>query len=288
MINHQRADIDKLAQHYRTNYEPCVDDGLTKLHARMAHVDIAKPKKARPAIFQLAAALALIVAALAVWKFAFAEDPNLLYAEAETRQVTLEDGSQILLNHHTSIQLDENFNDTERRVKIDGEAFFQVASDPLRPFIIDNGKSVVRVVGTAFNLSQDEKGFIVEVSEGLVELHHGTDFIELGPKQCGMVQNDRLSSMDAPHLNRHAWRTGQIVFEDTAFGKVLADLSSAYRVKWNMQLSPNHGCTNLGFTARFNDDPIEEVIVAIERHYGLDITPVSGQENRYSITGSCR
>lgn len=288
MNNHQRADVDKLTQHYRTSYKPIVEDGLAKLHARMAREEATVRKKSRPVAFRLVATLALIIAALAVWKFAFSEDTTLLVAEAETRQLTLEDGTQIVLNHHTSIQLHEAFNETERRVTIDGEAYFQVAPDPLRPFIIDNGKSAVRVVGTAFNLSQNEEGFIVEVSEGLVELHHGSDFIELGPKQCGMVQNDQLRSVDVPHLNRHAWRTGQIVFEDTAFGQVLSAISKTYRIKWDVQLSPNHGCSKLGINAQFNQSPLSEVIVAIERHYGVSIVPVSGQENTYSITGSCQ
>lgn len=288
MENHQRAEIDRLSRHYRTSFEPSVEDGLARLHARMEAPAETRPANSISGLLRIAAALALLLAATAVWKFGFSTDKNVFAAQDQVRSVSLPDGSEVLLNHYAKLQLSEGFNEENRLVQLSGEAYFKVAHDPLNPFIIDNGQTQVRVVGTAFNLSQSEDGLVVEVSEGKVELSFNREKLELGPHQCGMIQGNKMSMMEAPHLNRHAWRTGRLIFQDTPFEEVLSSIARAFRLEWDMQLVADHNCGNLLFNAQFDQVPLEEVLTAIERHYGLQIVPVSGQDRRYRISGGCR
>lgn len=289
MEDHQRAHIDKLSQHYRTSFKPAAEDGLARLHMRMQSQSVATPtKKPTSGFWKLAATLALILSIVAVWKFGFSDLSNAYATTDFTKTVQLPDGSTVLLNHETTLVLSEDFNEEKRAVQLSGEAFFQIEPDPLRPFIIDHEDAMVSVLGTAFNLSQDEKGFIVEVSEGRVELSHKDESISLGPKQCGMVRNGQISTMDAPHLNRHAWRTGRLIFEDTPFDQVILSVAETFRMSWEMDIDDENSCSKLLFNGQFESVSLSEILTAIERHFGLEIKPLEGRENTYRISGDCR
>ena len=67
MENHQRAEIDRLSRHYRTSFEPSVEDGLARLHARMETPAETHPANSISGLLRIAAALALLLAATAVW-----------------------------------------------------------------------------------------------------------------------------------------------------------------------------------------------------------------------------
>jgi len=90
-------------------------------------------------------------------------------ASREHREVVLKDGSQLLLGAKTSISI--NFSDEARNVVVDsGEAYFDVAKDKARPFIVRAGTGTITATGTAFNVEYVEGRVDVIVSEGSVEV----------------------------------------------------------------------------------------------------------------------
>ena len=96
------------------------------------------------------------------------------------QSVTLKDGSIINLNASSEIRVD--LRRAERRVTLErGEAHFQVASDPARPFIVTAGGLTVRAVGTAFNVRLEELAVDVVVLEGKVEV---TPRVSVAPKSA--------------------------------------------------------------------------------------------------------
>ena len=87
----------------------------------------------------------------------------------EIRRVPLADGSMAAINTDTT--LDVRFQKTERAVKLDrGEAWFQVAKDRTRPFVVAAGDIRVQAVGTAFSVRRKSAGAEVRVTEGVVEV----------------------------------------------------------------------------------------------------------------------
>jgi transmembrane sensor len=94
-------------------------------------------------------------------------------AVGEFEALTLADGSVARLN--TATELGVNFSATERRVTLQrGEASFEVAKDPARPFVVRVGDVEVRAVGTVFNIRQSERGIEVLVVEGKVRVDDAT------------------------------------------------------------------------------------------------------------------
>lgn len=85
------------------------------------------------------------------------------------RTIALKDGSSITLNTDTQVQVDYG-EEARTIILVSGEAFFDVAHDPLRPFIVQVGDKQVRAVGTAFNILRQKAEFSVLVTDGTVEV----------------------------------------------------------------------------------------------------------------------
>lgn len=140
----------------------------------------------------------------------------------EVRLAPLDDGSVVTINTQTRLTVD--YTQVRRTVRLlDGEAFFEVASNPARPFVVDAGDVLVRAVGTAFSVRRiPGEPVQVIVSEGQVEIRRRTGAgrpvavaanfravaTETGPAAAdtsGLVPNDVRRAM--------AWREGKIAFE---------------------------------------------------------------------------
>ncbi|BBK34886.1 FecR family protein [Stella humosa] len=145
----------------------------------------------------------------------------------ERRTVELADGSRLTLNTGTALAID--LAGDGRRVRLfRGEAFFDVAADPDRPFLVDTAAGSVRVVGTRFNVRLDGARAVVAVEEGrVVARGAGPDGAEVALARGQQV----LLSADAPPVaapldgeQAGEWRSGRLVFFRTPLAEVTAEL----------------------------------------------------------------
>jgi len=164
----------------------------------------------------------------------------------EIRHVDLPDGSGVTLNFDTTLVV-RYYPRRRETVLNQGEAFFQVAANPAKPFTVDSGLSQVRVVGTAFNVRAAPPDLVVKVLEGKVEvrsdrLRHGNVLL-LGPG-TGVI----LDPADGRHTPVAAsadtvgdWRHGQLVFEQIPLKEAAAELArylgEPVRVEGDAQLA---------------------------------------------------
>jgi transmembrane sensor len=155
------------------------------------------------------------------------------YATAlgEIRRVPLADGSMAAIN--TSSSLGVSLRPEVRRIKLDrGEAWFQVAKEPDRPFVVESGSVRVRAVGTAFSVRRHEDGSDVLVTEGVVEA-----WSQKSPdSRIRLTAGERTFVSDAagaappatagPAIARNlAWREGQIVLEGEPLVDAVAEFN---------------------------------------------------------------
>lgn len=113
----------------------------------------------------LAASLTLVLAGAAYWLLA--GNPSYSTHIAEQRSVRLDDGSRVTLG--ASSKVTPLLTDASRRITLNfGEAFFEVAQDPQRPFIVAVGDTEIRALGTAFNVNANKSRVSVKVTEGSV------------------------------------------------------------------------------------------------------------------------
>lgn len=144
------------------------DEGnVVPLTARAA-MPAPQARRKRPVRWRTGVAASLIAACTAVGGWVLLEGRSSYgTGVGEQRSLTLADGSVVELNARSRVKV--HLSDTERRVELlAGQALFQVAKDPRRPFIVRSGGTTVRAVGTQFDVYRKPQGTVVTVLEGRV------------------------------------------------------------------------------------------------------------------------
>lgn len=163
---------------------------------------------------------------------------------AETRIVTLPDGSSVTLGAKSSIAV--KFSDTERRVVLSGgEAFFDVVHNAARPLMVEAGSSIVKDIGTKFDVNLSDDGSVrVAVLEGLVQVSRTGITVKTQPQKLGAGQRAELTlatsvstsgvATPAPDIVSllaqapGSWREGRLVFDNVRLADLVSDLNRYY------------------------------------------------------------
>lgn len=149
-------------------------------------------------------------------------------------EIALSDGSHVWLNTGSSITYPVVFLGNERRVNINGEAYFEVSHDTKKPFFVSKGNMGVRVLGTHFNIHayDDESNMAVTLLEGSVEVSNEKSKLIIKPGQqaivtqgSGMIDN-RTVSLDQVM----AWKYGLFSFNHDDLKSVMNELERWYDV----------------------------------------------------------
>jgi transmembrane sensor len=146
---------------------------------------------------------------------------------------TLPDGSFITLNKNSAITYTRKFTGDERKVELKGEAFFNVAPDKKKPFIITTDEAIVMVTGTSFNVNTMEGKTKVIVETGSVEVSNKKQKIALKPgEQVAVGKADTsIVKQRVPDRLYTYYRTKQFVCDNTPLWKLVEVLTEAYHVK---------------------------------------------------------
>jgi transmembrane sensor len=152
----------------------------------------------------------------------------------ERKTIALEDGSRIELN--AASRLTVRFDRNARRVWLgDAQAFFDVASDPARPFLIEAGDTQVRVVGTQFDVRRRDGAVAVAVQRGLVEVRPGVEKratpirLAVGQGLSHRENRDDGAQVDPVVVDEvTGWRQGRLIYRDRPLSEIVADLNRLF------------------------------------------------------------
>lgn len=199
------------------------------------------------------------------------ESRNLATAVAQRQALTLSDGSRIELNAHTTLRVE--LGREERRVRLaQGQAFFAVAKDPARPFIVETPSGSVRVTGTSFDVrTESASPFEVTVVEGSVQVRSGAAApVALGALDAFSITpaGAALEALSPSTLaDRLAWREGRVVFNDTPLHEALARFSRYH----GRNLTAAPAVADLRIGGRFSLDDLEGFFTALEAIHPVQI-----------------
>jgi transmembrane sensor len=172
----------------------------------------------------------------------FLDIQNLTEQEKEVR---LEDGTLVVLKKNSSIRCDKSFNQQRREVLLVGEAFFKVAHNPGKPFLVFANGLVTKVLGTSFrvNASETDKRVTVTVKTGKVTVYPGSTSHAVDPETRGMVltPNQQISYdaeeetmirslVEKPTILIPVAALKSFSFKSTAIPTILEALEQAYGV----------------------------------------------------------
>lgn len=154
----------------------------------------------------------------------------------ERRVLLLTDSSQIWMNSKSTFRYPKRFVSEQRKVSLDGEAFFHVKRDVNKPFIVQAGDMAIRVLGTSFNVksfSNDDETTIT-LATGKVEVQWGESHkVELVPGEQ-LIYNKRDGSFNKTTVDvseSYAWRDGIIQFTRATLPDVARELERWYGVQ---------------------------------------------------------
>ena len=177
--------------------------------------------------------------------------------------ISLPDGTKVFLNAGSRLKYPLKFLETERRIFLEGEGFFEVTKDPGKPFYVQTKKTTTRVLGTRFNLQSWKGGADkLNVEEGKVKFSASgcKDTLILQANTQGTFNGQSLQKTMADSGNKAAWTKGIMVFNDTRLSEVTAELERWYAVK--VQLS-DPGLASYRVKARFDNPSLNEVLKSI-------------------------
>jgi ferric-dicitrate binding protein FerR (iron transport regulator) len=281
---------------YKSGYEPDVDKGFSRLKFRMdadraREAQTVQLKSTSRKWMSIAAAIALVMALGTIWLVNRGQGASGMVfttGPAEQLEVTLPDASVVYLNEDSYLSFD--VADGKRQVSLTGEAYFKVAPDPGRPFVIQSNGVRTTVLGTAFNLRAypEEPTVEVEVTEGLVRMENAQvgQQVELKPKERGVFKADeqKLVKKPAPELNAQGWHSQQMVFRDAALGNALEEIGRYYNVEFKLANKDLQSCA---LSTEIEGDPLPDFLQVLETIYGLNVEQVGA--STYQLNGGrCR
>ncbi|WP_321516795.1 FecR domain-containing protein [Marinifilum fragile] len=149
--------------------------------------------------------------------------------------VVLSDGTKVWVNADSQIGFYSRFEDKKRIVELQGEAYFEVAKDENRPFIVKTNNIDVRVLGTHFNVKAytNEDYTYTTLSEGKVVLKMGEQKAELIPDQQ-IVLNNQTGKYEQKNVDASiytAWKDGKFIFRDETLENIMSSISRWYDVE---------------------------------------------------------
>lgn len=149
-------------------------------------------------------------------------------------QLELPDGSLVWLNATSSIRFPTSFVQKERRVEITGEAYFEVAKNRDKPFIVTVNNAEVQVLGTHFNINaylneDDVKTTLLEGSVKFVN-HANADILKPG-QQSQLTKNGSVKVVSDVDVDKVvAWKNGLFDFDNAGIETIMRQLSRWYNV----------------------------------------------------------
>jgi len=160
---------------------------------------------------------------------------TLTTAKGKQFRMTLPDGTLVWLNSFSSLHYPTRFTGATRPVEVTGEAYFEVAADAARPFIVQTGRQEITVLGTHFNVNsyEDEPATRTTLLEGAVRVGNAAGQVSLRPgQQASVGQHDKKISVAEVNAEEAvAWKNGYFHFDNADIQTVMRQLARWYDVE---------------------------------------------------------
>lgn len=249
-----------------------IDGGLRSLLSRIEGTDGARAEAARKGARRvrllrwacgIAAAFVLFAGGWALARFTSTQKETVLLASDEAiATYSLSDGSRVHLNRGSSLSYSEAFGGRERRVRLSGEGYFDIAKDPSRPFIVEMDNSLrVQVLGTSFNAAcyRGSNSAEVILRSGSVQFGDagGREKVILHPNQR-LTWTDGTTAIEAVDASQCCrWYEKRMVFDNASLCDIVSNLSHKYQKDIRLSAS---GLSAKRMSLTVGDEPLEEVL----------------------------
>jgi transmembrane sensor len=182
--------------------------------------------------------------------------------EGQKANILLPDSTHVYINSGSSIVYSNGYNINERKIKLSGEAFFDVRSNPEKPFTVVFGKMSVSATGTRFNVLSyiNEDRIETTLEEGKIQVSiagHGTIDVKTGQQVVYFKKTNKTIIKDVSTETYTSWKENKLRFIDTPLDEMLRKIARRYNVTFEVS---DNTLLELKYTATFIDESIEDVM----------------------------
>lgn len=187
----------------------------------------------------------------------------------ESTTLTLPDGTTVFVNENSMLST-HGFSPNERNISFEGEAYFDVTSDPHHPFCIKSNGMTIEVYGTSFNLLSraDSKyaqlsldsgkvRLTVDASDETVDMHAGQSM--LYDKRSGLITLGKLGTTASS-----SWRTGEMLFDQAPPEYLIERIERTYSINLDTSITNS---IDRNFTGMLPSDNLDETMAIIKNIY---------------------
>jgi transmembrane sensor len=213
------------------------------------------------------------------------QEPEVVYEEVvkenpkgQKMTVFLADGSKVMLNAGSKLSFTKPFHPDYRRVTLEGEAFFEVAKDSLRPFQVVSDVITTIALGTSFNIAAYPKDKHIQVSlaSGKVQVDYQKAMENQEPEVYYLIPGEQLDYDKEQHILAKepfdvdkvlAWKNGIIYLENADQANVIKTLERWYGVNIKIE---GKSATAWSVTAKFNNQSLKSVLISLSYTMGFE------------------
>ena len=266
-------------------FQPKKDEAWFKLKNNLNWTETSKGRRVffRRAL-QISAILIILLGIgllLKPTEFLFGEKMLAIKTLEEQKMVLLADGTEIFLNRNSELSYPEVFDGDNRQVILKGEAFFKVARNPDKPFIIATEETQTQVLGTSFNLRAyaNESLETLTVTTGKVAFSSlNTDKkVILKPNQVGSysLKSRIMSKQELADPNYMAWMNKIFVFNNQTLQSIVLSLSNAYGKPIEIR---NKSLAKEHLTTSFNAMELDDVLLILSQTLDFEYSLVDSEK----------
>jgi len=241
--------------------------------------------------WKIAATVTILLAASFILYFNISKlRDTTITAQTSNIEHVLPDGTVVSLHAGSQIRYAAAFGSKIRKVELTGEAYFEVAHDKTKPFIVSSGDARVKVLGTKFNVNTKKAVGTMEVvlTSGKVSVFYKRSpqenvLLNPGEKAVLLVNQKQISKSSNIDPNYMAWKTRVLVFDNETLGYVVNTLQNVYQVPVKLTDPVLAECL---VTASFDNQSLESVLEVIKETLDLQ---VKQKGNTIEVSGkSCK
>ncbi len=182
--------------------------------------------------------------------------------EGEKANILLPDSTGVILNSGSMLKYDGNYNSRTRLVKLEGEAFFEVHTNPAKPFVVQLKQMKITATGTRFNVFcfDNEDRIEVTLEEGVINVavkRNKPITLKAGQQVVYLVRSEKILVRNVVTDTYTSWRENKLKFYDTPFEEVLRRVSRKYNVIFEIT---SRDLLDLKYTGTFIDESVDEVM----------------------------
>lgn len=246
-------------------------------------------------LIKIAATLAIIVAIGALFYYLLKSEPLgkikqyefATTVEAFEKAIVLPDGSKVWLNQNSRLNISKQFGESQRRVKLEGEAYFEVAKDISKPFVIETSRSFTTILGTSFNIKTygNETEEIISMLTGKIEFSSkasGKSIRAEAGKEVVLSGKGEISILELENQNFLAWKTHQLIFKDNYLPLVIADIERYFNVSIQIEDEELKKCR---FTGTFVRPTLNDILETLS--FTLELKVQQQKENLHISGKGC-